>query len=96
MAHKREYVKCWFCGNRKRRVPSSRGLDEDYLDESGRVKVILRKKTLVPYGVCGAKTGYWPNGCPEPMLRPEDARFVLKAALEYDRGGGNKRSEYDL
>lgn len=92
----RRSVRCWFCGNRKRRVPSGRGLSPDSLDDKGRVKVVLRKRTVVPYGVCGAKTGYWPNGCPEPMLLPKDARFVLRAALEYDRGGGNKRSEFDI
>jgi len=92
----RRSVRCWFCGNRKRRVPSGRGLEPSSLDDKGRVKVILRKKAVVPYGVCGAKTGYWPGGCQEPMLLPDDARFVLRAALEYDRGGGNRRSEFDI
>lgn len=96
MKAKRRTVRCWFCGNRKRRVPSTRGLSLDWLDDHGRVKVIWRKRTVVPYGVCGAKTGYWEQGCPNPMLLPKDARFVLRAALQYDRGGGNHRSEYDV
>jgi hypothetical protein len=67
------------------------------LDEKGRVKVVLRKRTVVPYGVCGAKGHPWyPDGCSNPMLRPKDARFVLKAALQYERGGYGIRSEYDI
>lgn len=93
---RRRTVRCWFCGHVARRVPNARGLNPDFLDEDGRVKVVLRKRTVVPFGVCGAKTAYWPSGCPEPMLLPEDAAFVCRAAVQYDRGGGNKRSEFDL
>ena len=77
-------------------MPSSKGLDESTLDDKGRVRVVLRKRTVQPYGVCGAKGHPWHPSCPEPMLLRKDARFVLKAALEYDRGGGNARSEFDI
>jgi len=94
---KRRTVRCWFCGNKKRRVPSTRGIPPSWLDERGRVKVILRKRTVVPYGACGAMGHPWePDGCRQPMLLPKDVRFVLRAALQYDRGGGNHRSEYDV
>lgn len=94
--NRRRTVRCWFCGNKKRRVPSSRGLSGAMLDKNGRVSVVARKRTVQPYGVCGAKHPYWPNGCPQPMLLPDDARFVLRAAIQYDRMGGNKRSEFDI
>ena len=53
------------------------------------------RKTFVPYGVCGADAGLGTR-CIEPMLLPDDARFVLRKAIAHERGGGNAMSEYDL
>ena len=97
MDSRRRSVRCWFCGNRARRVQSTRGLNLDQLDDKRRVKVVLRKRTVQPYGVCGAKGHPWyPDGCPNPMLLPKDAKFVLRAAAEYGNGGYGFRSEFDL
>lgn len=89
-------VKCWFCGNQAQRVPSVEGVNVDQLDDKGFVKVVLRERTVQPYGVCGGSHPWYPDGCPNPMFLPEDARFVLDAVLEYERNGGNIRSEFDL
>lgn len=90
----RRHVRCWMCGKRARRVQSIRGLDPHTLDKRGRVKVVLRRRTVKPYGACGGKTA-WGSLCPQPMLRHRDALMVLRAAIEFDRGGGNKHSEFD-
>jgi len=94
MPQKRQRVRCWFCGKRARRVPSTSGLDQYQLTSDGRVGVVGRKRTLQPYGVCDGDVG-WAGLCHQPMLLPKDALFALRAAREYDRAGGNKRSEYD-
>jgi hypothetical protein len=97
MDKKRRTVRCWFCGKKVRRVPNSCGIKPDMLDDKGRVKIVLRKRTVVPYGVCGTTGHPWhPDGCPNPLLLPRDAAFVLRAALQYERGGYGFRSEFDI
>jgi len=97
MGNKRRSVQCWFCGKRAQRVPSARGLRPSMIDENGHIKVVLRKRTVQPYGVCGSKKNPWHGemGCPQPMLLPKDARFVLRASIQYERCGHNKMSEID-
>jgi hypothetical protein len=63
--------------------------------KDGRVGVVGRKRRVLPYGVCGADRGV--NGtCQEPMLLRRDARFVLRAVIEWDRRGNNRTSEFDI
>lgn len=92
MGDKRQ-VRCWMCGNTAEREPSTDGV-EPLLDESGNVRVVGREETVEPYGMCDGKTS-WGSVCGQPMLLPEDAKMVLEAAVDYDRRGGNTRSEFD-
>ena len=55
----------------------------------GVAPVIGRKRRVRLYGICGTR------GCTESMLLPCDAKYALRAAIEYDLSGGNRRSEYD-
>lgn len=82
----RIWVRCWFCGA-ERKVPRPRRvrtMDVIGTDESVRV-----------YGPCHSPRPYG-DVCREPLTRRRDAKRVLRAAIAYDRGGGNVRSEYDL
>ena len=91
----RRTVKCWYCGHRARRVPNlPPTLMSPLLNRQGRMRVIGRRRTVVPYGICGAELSSWER-CTEVMLLPEDARFVLRAAVAHERRGGNRMSEYD-
>lgn len=91
----RRRVRCWFCGNRARRAPNTKGISLSLLDDAGRVRVVGRKRTVESFGVCGASLP-GDEKCTEPMLTRADARFILRAALAHDRAGRNDRSEYDL
>jgi len=91
---RRRRVWCWRCGHRARRVPGTRGLSPWLYDEDGRVPVVGRRRKVFAYSVCGAELP-WGETCQEPMLVRRDARMVLRAAIEYERRGGNKRSELD-
>lgn len=64
------------------------------LTRGGRLRVIGRQRTVQPYGVCGRDLSAWER-CTEVMLLPDDARFVLRAAVAHERRGGNHMSEYD-
>lgn len=91
----RRRVRCWKCGNRARRVASTRGIMPSVLDDNGMVRVVLSDDIYQPHGACGAYLDEWSPPCAEPMLLTNDARTVLKAAIEYDRQGWNRMSEYD-
>lgn len=99
---RRRAVRCWRCGCVRRRRPSLRGWSEwdqtDIADEGG--LVIVGGCGKIPliriYGTCPAPEypgADWP--CGQPMLLPVDARRVLRAAIRWERRGGNRRSEYD-
>lgn len=55
----------------------------------GMAPVVGRKRRVRTYGPCGK------SGCSNEMLLPADAKYVLRAAIEYDLSGWNMRSEYD-
>lgn len=86
----RHRVRCWFCGKSARR--------------SGprlRVGVVGTDDTVPTFGPCmgalhTARDGTVLRRCYQPMMRRKDAATVLRAALEYEGGGWNIRSEYDL
>lgn len=83
MTRRRRTVRCWCCGTRRRRVPSDRGLRTG---GAFCVRVAGRTRTVRTYGICPK--------CAEPLLLPADAAFVLRAAVAWERGGKNRRSEY--
>ncbi|MCP4573261.1 MAG: hypothetical protein GY838_12980 [bacterium] len=74
-------------------MPSTRGL-MPYQLTGGKIAVILRVRLLQPYGACGGDLG-WGDTCHQPMLKLRDVRYLLRAAIQWDRRGGNTRSEYD-
>ena len=84
----RHRVRCWHCGKEARRTGPRL-----------RVGVVGTDETVPTYGLCMGVLGEFPMGgvhrCYEPMLRRKDAAKVLRAALEYERGGWNRRSEWD-
>ena len=88
---RRRVVVCWFCGKRARRVPSLGGLWlywQADIHSDGKLPVVGRRRGVRAYGVCGATLKHG-LPCPEPMLRPADAAYVLRAALQNERRGGN-------
>lgn len=91
---RRRTVRCWRCGNKKRRVPGARPAWWFDLTASGRLHVVGKRRTVQPYGIC-RKELPWGERCGEVMLLPVDARFVLRAAIAHERRGGNRMSEYD-
>ena len=79
-------VWCWHCGHRARRV------------RSGSREVVGRRRRVDTYGECGANLGpdlasSWL--CRKQMVVRDDALFVLRAALAWERHGRNRKSEYD-
>lgn len=85
----RAMLDVWRC------APGGGPLSGDFvLAGDGKVGVVGRKRSVVPYGVCGADLGYG-RRCDNPMLLTRDARYVLRAALEWDRRGNNRVSEFD-
>lgn len=90
MNHARRFrVRCWFCGKEARRTGPRL-----------RVGVVGTARTVPTFGLCLGVLGKMPVGgnprlCYEPMMRRGDAVAVLTAALAYERGGWNVRSEYD-
>lgn len=86
-AAKRRTVRCWNCGHKARRKPDM---------ASDLLTVVGRRRRVRSYGLCGhllGRSDCWE--CMEVMLLPADAAFVLRAAIEHERRGGNLRSEYD-
>ena len=87
MRSPRRRVWCWHCGHCARRV------------RSGDRAVVGRRRRVDTYGVCGASLGpdlasSWL--CRKQMVVRDDALFVLRAALAWERHGRNRKSEYDL
>ncbi len=89
----RRTVRCWKCGHKARRVANTVGMNP-YRHIRGRVEVVHRNRRPLVFGLCPGE-GPWGYQCGEPMLLPRDAKYVLRAALGYERGGGNRRSEFD-
>jgi len=91
----RRTVMCWYCGHRARKVPNPPPtLMSPLVNRQGRMRVVGSRRTVVPYGVCGAILSSLER-CTEVMLLPEDAAFVLRAAIAHERRGGNCMSEFD-
>lgn len=88
MKRRRCRVRCWVCGYRARRMMFPP------IEEVWVPVVLRRRKVLAAFGCCPkCLTGDWPERV--DLLRRRDARMVLRAAVEYDRKGYNRHSEYD-
>ena len=88
----RRTVRCWVCGRKARRVPNACGLYHR-VTPTGRLRVVGRKRTVVPFGKCSRGVEW--EDCDGVMLLPKDLRYLLRAAIQHDRQGGNRMSEYD-
>lgn len=103
----RRRVQCWLCGRVTRRKPQlvaphydpwydrMMGSPEQRPGAPLRIYVIGRRRRVTSYSRCNAPA---PGGvkCDGTLLRPRDAAFVLRAAIQHEQRGGNKRSEHDL
>ena len=74
--------RCWMCGATRRR----RRYDH--------VRVVGKRTILRRYGCCPADG---PGGvpCRGAMVAASEVRRVVRAAVQHERRGGNRRSEYD-
>ncbi len=77
----RHRVRCWVCGWRARRRPTEL------------VGVVGRRRQVQSHGPCGNPERPW---CDGRLLTLADCRYVVRAAIQHERGGRNRRSEYDL
>ena len=85
----RHRVRCWRCGKTARRTGPRL-----------RVGVVGSNETVPTFGLCRgplhtARDGAVLLRCYEPLMKRADAAKVLRAALDYEMGGWNMRSEYD-
>lgn len=86
----RPRVRCWICGHRARRTAKG-------------TLPIVGGGEAVTYGSCPVRHGTgslhtYDKGwaCGGVLLRRDDCRRVVRAALKHERRGGNRASEYDL
>jgi hypothetical protein len=75
-------VRCWACGavRRRRRYTHAR--------------VVGRRLLVRDYGACPREEP-WGWGCSGHMVEVKAVRRVVRAAIQHDRRGGNRMSEYD-
>ena len=74
-------VRCWLCGAKRRRsVWTMR-------------PVVGTRRMVATYGTC--REPFAGGTCGGTMHRDVERRFILRAATNHERRGGNVRSEYD-
>ena len=76
-------VQCWVCGRKTKRHASAAKLVQ--LVDGSKVR---------SYGKCRSGMRAWE--CEGDLMKRWVCRMVVRAAIAYERAGGNRRSEYDL